>query len=197
MKQLLKNWPVLILIIIGLYLLFSSTFNSCSKDRTEQVITQVSTSTLRDQIKDSVNAVHSREKKQAIDSVNALNKKHDIHLQSEIGDLKAQLKAQEENYFSDTTIQNPKCDSIINTSNNIIHRQDSILLLRSERITNLETKIIIQDTEFKAQETSLNNAYVNIDKLKIELNKQNSWWRRNEKWIYFVACAIGTKLLLK
>jgi hypothetical protein len=55
----------------------------------------------------------------------------------------------------------------------------------------------VLDNRYTQLNLSYSSAKTDISILKEQLASKQTWWSRNQKWIYFVGGAVGTALILK
>lgn len=141
----------------------------------------------------------------------ALEKEKEVgELQNEIDSLKKTSQSAVEDYKRDTT-QIVKCSEAVlqlekyvtvTESQNIVLKD--IVKDKDSAIVGYRTQILRYDQLNKnlreeigiIQTTSLEKDRINIQ-LQKQLRKEQTWWRRNERWIYLGVGAITTGLILK
>lgn len=185
-------------------LFFMGQFDSCSSRRTDGVISQVEINEARRQIADSITAKYTNEMLAKIDSVERFSEKKIKRLKSEYRQLEALIVAQVDGYESDSMYNNPECESVVQRCDSIlalyaeysdtlvatIQEQDDLIAAKNERIAAM-------DNRYNQLNLSYSSAKLDISIIKEQLASKNTWWARNQKWIYFVGGAVGAALILK
>ena len=191
---IVKNWIILLLIAVGVFLMVSGGIGSCKQKKAEQIVTEVNVSTMRQQLTDSILAVQAKKDITLIDSLNTVNDKKLSETRKENKTNEAKLNAKIQAYQSDTTSQTPACDSVISQARIVIDNLKEEVRLVSDINKNLNLKIEIGESELTRTSQSLSLAYASNEKLQKVIYSQNTWWRRNEKYVYYgagVATAIA------
>lgn len=193
MKKILlflnKFWLPILAALIILTLFLSGSFDRCSIRHTEDIIEAVDEASLRRAIIDSMQTVQAKARLAAIDSVKKAASKVIGRQDKQIRSLKDSLGNALTHYDSDTTVQTPTCDSIIDLFGKVVVRQDSTIQQQIIRSTALESEVKITQDLLAGCGTSLGVEKNNVQELKDELRRKMSWWNRNEKWVYFSAGA--------
>lgn len=194
---------VAISVIIGIMLLLFITtkITKCSSDHTGNIITDVERSTIRKHIIDSVLSEQATRDVYTIDSINKIRDKERASLSVEINKekIKTQRLIKERDallngYIADTLSQSDKCNDIIEKDGEIISSQQITIskletdtTILSFYLNDTKKKYFIEvDNHNRTKDINL-ICKQNQELLIKELQKQNTWWRRNEKWIYFGA----------
>lgn len=196
MKFIKKHWAILLLAATVLFLGLSNLIDRHSFDTTGTNIAQVDINTIRSKIIDSMRSIQSVKEIGRLDSINKVHKKEVTVLQKEVRTLKEKL-AQEIVDYTEDTIQSDPCDSIILTSQRIISGLDEEVRIIGAINKNLELKIIVKDSAYVQRTLYLNNVIDANYKLKKEIKRQTTWWKRNDKWFYMASGAILTFLIVK
>ena len=187
MKSL--NTTLLIIFAILLILVVSK------KGETNEIIEQVETSVLKQHLIDSINSVRFKEK----DSIlTAKSNEFDIKYNTLLSKYsKAKKKDSEiiEIYNNNDSLQTDICDTIIKIKDRIINYQDSMIINRDSLNNVKDTLIFEAKLLLSSKDTTIQNLSINNSILIKEIKKDNTWFKRNEKWIYFAGGAIGILLI--
>ena len=166
-------------------------------NKPQPLIIKEDISLIRRQIADSVRAVEYQRAIAQLDSVTQLKEKRITVLQTENRQLRTQLDEKVREYTENITVQTPECDTIIATAHQVIDSLEVEKKHLTEIACNYREMFITADSAFNLQSQSLTNAYANIEAIKAKHAKQNTWYRRNEKWIFLGAGMVGTFLIIK
>lgn len=198
-KGNIKYVVISVVIFITLILFIATKLSKRSDDRTDTLISQVDASIIRAHIIDSLSSILAMNEIQVIDSVNKERNKERVILKDEIQKEKSKslrlIKERDsllEGYLADTLSQSDKCDEIIEKDNEIISSQQ-ITISKLETDTTI-LSFYLRDTEKKYYiEVSNHNRTKDLNELcnkntmilMNNLRSKNTWYKRNEKWIYF------------
>ena len=185
-------------------LFFMGQFDSCSSRRTDGVISQVEINEARRQIADSITAKYQNEMLAKIDSVERFSEKKIKRLKSEYRQLEALIVRQVEGYESDSMYNDPECASVVQRCDSILalyaEYSDTLVSTINEQedlISAKDERIAVMDNRYNQLNLSYSSAKLDISIMKEQLASKNTWWARNQKWIYFVGGAVGAALILK
>lgn len=203
MKKLLTNLGVgTIPCAIFALLFFTGQFDACSDRHTDDVVQQVDINQVKRQVADSITAEWTNRELAKLDSTAGKYKREIKRLKSDYRNLEELIANQVDGIEKDTVPDNcaplvAKYDSALalysqyaDTLKRTIEAQD--LLVQAK-----DSSISIYQQKYRQIETSYNSAKVDIVLLKGELASKSTWWKRNEKWVYFLGGVIGTGFLLK
>lgn len=149
-------------------------------------IQQVDDNVMRREITDSINAIYAEREITKLDSLREEKDSRINRLKKENASLKAIVADRVEVYQADTTQQTPKCDSVISA---YIEYTDTL----QATIRQYDTLSVIQDStisfwmvQTRYADNNYRSATKDIISLQRELAKKNTWWAKNEKWIYLI-----------
>lgn len=185
-------------------LLLLGQFDSCSSRRTDGVISQVEINEAKRQVADSLTAKYTNEMLEKIDSVQRESKARIRQLKSEYIELEELIADQVDGYEFDTARYEPECVSVVHRCDSIlalyaeyadalvatVQEQDDLIRAKDERIT-------VLDNRYTQLNLSYNSAKIDISILKEQLSSKQTWWARNQKWVYFIGGMAGAALILK
>jgi hypothetical protein len=183
-------------------LLTFGTFDSCSERHTVDVIQQVDLNAVKRQVADSITAEWTNRELAKLDSAERKYKRAIRRLNGNIYELEVLIADQVDGIEEDTTR---------NDCAPLVAKYDSALVLYAQYADTLKRTIWVQDgllvvkdstigiwkQKYRQIETSYGASKLDISILKDELASKSTWWKRNEKWIYFIGGVIGTGFLLK
>lgn len=190
--------PCAILVLLFIF----GTFDSCSERHTTDVIQQVDLNEMKRHISDSITAEYTNRELAKLDSASNQSNRVIRRLKSEYRDLEQLIANQVDGIEEDTTRDDcaplvAKYDSALvlyaqyaDTLKRTIGVQDGLLVVKDSTIS-------IYQQKYRQIESSYKSAQQDVLILHNELNKKDTWWKRNEKWIYFIGGVIGTGILLK
>lgn len=190
--------PCAILVLLFIF----GTFDSCSERHTTDVIRQVDLNAMKRHISDSITAEWTNRELAKLDSAANQSSRVIKRLKSQYRDLEQLIANQVDGIGEDTTRDD--CAPLV-------AKYDSALTLYAQYADTLKYTIGVQDgllavkdstigiwrQKYGQIESSYNWAKSDIIVLKDELASKSTWWKRNEKWIYFIGGVIGTGILLK
>lgn len=202
-----NNWSQTLLVIVFLLFIIFGGLDKCSIRHTDNIVDQVEVSQRENFIIDSVNSANSSKVINAIDSINKkrcvevteLNKKisnrDNIIAKQKVG-LDTLLAKFENGDSTQHTL--PACEEIVNIQKNVIKQQDlslkdrsSIILKQDSTIKDGVVKYNLKSEELVRVRDMYKTCDNNTKLLIKELHSKDNWWRRNEKWFYFVGGVIG------
>jgi hypothetical protein len=183
--------------LIALVLILGTccVFLAGNKSQPNEVIIKEDTSLIRAQIADSVRTVEYQRTIAKLDSVTQLKDKRITALQVENRQLRTKLDERVKEYTADITVQTPECDTIIEVTYQLVDSLVTETAQLTEIAYNYKDMFTKADSAFNEQYQSLNNAYAHIETIKAQQAKQNTWYRRNEKWIFLSVGVAGTFLI--
>ena len=209
MKDLIKNWQLISLLLIVVMLLSMIVGSRCSRKQSETGVNQTEQTQERDRLIDSIQSIPINEKIIKIDSANKILSKKVESLKVEKYKLQATIKtlSEENNRLKEIYTQTPtleKCDSVVNSQAETIEVQRDLLTITEqeaqtwcEMYEGSEQQLELKDTLLTKRTDMLNRANVSVDRLQKQLKKENNWFRKNEKWIFFAGGAIITGYILR
>ena len=207
-EYILKNITVFAIGAIVVFLLLSGVIYKCTSKEIDNTIEQVDINSIRRNLIDSMAKLQHQEYISAIDSINTLRTAQIKSISKTVDKLNKenkQLRNELAQLYNDTAVMDlPTCLEITEIQKDIIVNRDSVVDKQDEQIatyqitlTDLNLKYESQLKETVRTQEMYKACGVDNDKLKQRLAKQNTWWRRNEKWMFLGAGIIGTTLLLK
>lgn len=199
-----KRYMGYIFLGIILIIMFSLTLQKCND--TTELIDEIDLNKYRRELLDSIAKVNHDKTIAVIDSLNFIRQteasKYDKKVQTlnkEVSALKSELSKFDEPL---STIE--EClqvvdiqDSIIVKQEIIITKQDSIAVLHKLTISDLNKKFELEQAEKIRINGMYNDCMTDNEKLIKALNKKDTWWVRNEKWVFLGVGIVGTALILK
>lgn len=198
---------VYILGAIILFLTVSAIITKCNDD-IDDTIDQVDINKLRRHLIDSIATESHKRYIVSIDSINALREaqikskdKQILSLDKENKKLRKQL----ENIYNDNdTINLETCLEIVDIQQDIISNRDSVIDIQTGQISlhrltiaDLNIKYDKQLSETNRVKSMYSGCQDDVLLLQKKLEQQNTWWKKNEKWIYLGVGVIGTAILVK
>ena len=197
-----------ILLGIALFLFITVKFDKCSDDDIEDDIEYVDLNIFRQHIIDSIATEMHLKYISAIDSVEFLRSKDRarlnrsiINLDKENKELRQEIK---DLLAGEDTMDIEMCIELVDIQQEIIFNRDIVIEKKDSVISNYKLTVEGLNSKYNSQykETlrllgANDMCQGNIKILTNRLEKQNTWWKRNEKWFYFGAGVIGTGLILK
>ena len=207
-EYIFKHITVFALVAIVIFLLLSGAISRCSSKQIDDTIEQVDINSLRRNLIDSMAKLQHQEYISAIDSINSLRtaqiksiSKTVDKLNNENKDLRNELAQ----LYNDTAVMDlPTCLEITEIQRDIIVNRDSVVDHQIKQITTYQMTLTDLNLKYESQlketvrkQEMYNGCMADSEKLKKQLAKQNTWWKRNEKWMFLGAGIIGTTLLLK
>lgn len=210
MNFIKKNWLPILIGAVVLTVLISLLISSHNQRRIERDLYNTEVNTIRRNLIDSIAKVQAKKDIQLIDSLNSIRdterkekEKKVLTLLSENKELKKQLRDVYDE-FSDNIDDIVTCKRVVDVQKNVILNQDTIITVRGEQIdsykltlTDLNRKYDVQLKETQRTKTMYDECQSDVSTLTKRLEKQTSWWRKNEKWLFLCAGAIGGILIVK
>ena len=207
MKTVKVSFILIVIIAISLFSIFQVE-NYISKQQNNQV-QQVDISQLRQHITDSI-----RQHNDSIVTARIDSTRNYYHVQASFGELSYSRLLKENRKLS------VKADTLQEyyNANHTITSCDSLQALRYMQIKKLEAtidtlevnkdryrlsdslctvKCNILSTSLENSRKDMQNANYNIDQLQRNIKKNNSWWKRNERWFYAVGGAVISGLVIR
>lgn len=203
MKKLLTNLGVgTIPCAIFALLFFTGQFDACSDRHTDDVVQQVDINQVKRQVADSITAEWTNRELVKLDSVEGKYERKIRRLNGNIYELECLINIQVEGIEDDTTRNDcaplaAKYDSALALYSQYADTLKQTIATQDDLITVKDSTISIYQQKYNQLDVSYNSANLDIISLKGELASKSTWWKRNEKWIYFVGGVIGTGFLLK
>ena len=205
-----KNWLLLLIGAVVLTVLISLLISSHNQRRIERDLYNTEVNTIRRNLIDSIAKVQAKKDISLIDSLNSIRdterkekEKKVLTLLSENKELKKQLRDVYDE-FSDNIDDIVTCKRVVDVQKDVILNQDTIITIRGEQIdsykltlNDLNRKYDVQLKETLRTKTMYDGCQADVATLTNRLNKQPTWWRKNEKWIFLGAGALGGILIAK
>ena len=205
-----KNWLLLLIGAVVLTVLISLLISSHNQRRIEKDLYNTEVNTIRRNLIDSIAKVQAKKDISLIDSLNSIRdterkekEKKVLTLLSENKELKKQLRDVYDE-FSDNIDDIVTCKRVVDVQKDVILNQDTIITIRGEQIdsykltlNDLNRKYDVQLKETLRTKTMYDGCQADVATLTNRLNKQPTWWRKNEKWIFLGAGALGGILIAK
>jgi len=177
------------------FLVFINKFESCSRKKTETTVKKVNISLLRANLIDSLNDVHLKEKDSILKAKTNEFEARYKQLNDENKKLSKKYNELLSEYDSTPEIQTEICDKIVKSANNVIESQKEIIQNRDSLIEIKDTLIFdYKNTIFSKNEMLEKYSDYNLI-LEQRIKRQNNWWNRNKKWIYFGIGVVSGSLL--
>ena len=206
---IVKNWLTIVIVAILLFVSISGFVSKCNSDRISNEIHQVEINTIRRNTIDSMAREQAKRDIHLLDSINALREKERIKNDKKIASLekandklKKDLQIAYQEFEDSATLE--QCNNVVDIQKELILNQDTIItektmIIDSYKLTlsDMNKKYEIQVQETNRKEDMYNGCQKDLGIMTDELNRQNTWWKRNEKWIYLGAGALGTFLIIK
>ncbi len=210
MNFIKKNWLLILIATVVLTVLISLLISSHNQRRIERDLYNTEVNSIRRNLIDSIANVQAKKDIQLIDSLNSIRdterKEKDkkvLALLSENKELKKQLRDVYDE-FSDNIDDIVTCKRVVEVQKDVILNQDTIITIRGEQIdsykltlTDMNKKYDVQLKETQRTKTMYDGCQGDVATLTNRLNKQTTWWRKNEKWLFLGAGALGGILLVK
>ena len=164
--------------------------DGCSKKHVESVVDNSEIIELRQHLIDSIRKISDKEKLAVIDSIRLVDKKTASRLKVKIGKLETELQSRIDSFNQDTTGMGDEFDYRMSQARSIIEDcqtvNDSLhLALRAQESLTLATarSDSIHVRWYEQEKSDHATSDDNIRKLKAEIQSQNTWWKRNGKWV--------------
>jgi hypothetical protein len=187
----------LVIIVILASLFIAGVFDSCSDRKTETTLTQVELNrALRNQA-DSLQIEYAKLEREKIAFVQRAADGRIKTLKKENGRLKRLIDDQVGYYESDTVFQTETCDSIIQLYSQYSDSLRSEIVQHEAKFAATDSLLILERSESARYKSMYEWSESDNLKLAEQLARKNTWWRRNEKWVYFGVGFVSSKLLLK
>lgn len=193
---------------IVVFLLLSGVISKCTSKQIDNAIEQVDINTIRRHLIDSMAVLQHHEYISAIDSINSLRTAQIKSISKTVDKLNKEnkeLRNELAQLYNDTAVMDlPTCIGITEIQRDIIVNRDSVvdhqvkeIVTYQMTLTDLNLKYESQLKETVRTQGMYKGCEADNDLLIKKLAKQNTWWKRNEKWMFLGAGIIGTTLLLK
>ena len=210
MKNFIKIWwKELIFAVLALVIGFFVIGDRCSGKKAEVVVEQTDIRQLRDHLVDSVQSLAIAKQLLIEDSIAGYYKQRlqqkDKYITAgkiEINRLSKHIEKLMVDYNNNPTID--KCDSAlkyqakqIDVQQLVIDSLDAEAQDWCELSESYARTIVMKDTLLNNKTADLLRANNNINQLQKQIKRDNNWWKRNEKWFFLGAGAVGMGLILK
>ena len=210
MKNFLKIWwKELIFAVIALVVGIFIIGDSCYEHKAETVVEQTDILQLRDHLVDNIRSLAIAKQLLIEDSIAGYYKQRlqqkDQSISAgkkEINRLSKRIETLIVDYNDNPTLD--KCDSAlkyqakqIDVQQAVIDSLDAEAQEWCELSESYERTIILKDTLLNNKTADLLRANNNINQLQKQIKRDNNWWKRNEKWFFLGAGAVGMGLILK
>ena len=210
MNYIKKNWILILVGAVILTVLISLLVSSHNQRKIEKDLYNIEVNTIRRNLIDSIAKVQAKKDISLIDSLNSIRdterkekEKKVLTLLTENKELKKQLRDVYDE-FSNNIDDIVTCKRVVEVQKDVILNQDTIITIRGEQIdsykltlTDMNKKYDVQLKETLRTKTMYDGCQGDVATLTNRLNKQTTWWRKNEKWIFLGAGAIGGILIAK
>jgi hypothetical protein len=206
---IVKNWLTIVIVAILLFISISGMISKCNSDRISNSIHQVEINTAIRNTIDSVAREQAKRDIHLLDSINAVREKERIKNDKKIASLekdniklKKDLQVAYQEFEDSATLE--QCKNVVTIQKDLILNQDTLIKEKSVKIdsykltlSDMNKKYDIQVQETNRKDDMYNGCQKDLGVMTEELNRQNTWWKRNEKWVYLGAGALGTFLIIK
>lgn len=205
-----KNWIYILITLVGLTIIISMLISSYNQRRIERDLYNVELNSIRLNLIDSIAKVQSKKDIHLIDSLNSIReadrKNKDTKVLILIAENKELKKKLENAYgeFSNNVDDVAKCKDVIDIQKDIILNQDTIIIVRENQIysyklslADLNKKYDVQLKETQRTKIMYDNCQDNITIIAKRLEKQTTWWKKNDKWVFLGAGLIGGIIIMK
>lgn len=205
-----KNWIYILIALIGLTIIISMLISSYNQRRIERDLYNVELNSIRLNLIDSIAKVQSKKDIHLIDSLNSIReadrKNKDTKVLILIAENKELKKKLENAYgeFSNNVDDVAKCKDVVDIQKDIILNQDTIIIVRENQIysyklslADLNKKYDVQLKETQRNKIMYDNCQDNITIIAKRLEKQTTWWKKNDKWVFLGAGLIGGIIIMK
>lgn len=210
MKREIKYGIISAIITIALFLFITTKLKKCNREDVSNTITEMEYSTIKAEIIDSMLSVQAKRDVFVIDSTNNERSKEIQKNKIELSLKDKKLKKYElernellASYKKDTTLQTEECNEIIAKDNEVIETQKEVITLLKEDTTLLSLSLNDQKKKYYIELENHNRTLdlYNYSKSKNEelenmLKKNNTWFKRNESWLYFISGSITTTITI-
>lgn len=210
MKREIKYGIISAIITIALFLFITTKLKKCNREDVSNTITEMEYSTRKAEIIDSMLSVQAKRDVFVIDSTNNERSKEIQKNKIELSLKDKKLKKYElernellASYKKDTTLQTEECNEIIAKDNEVIETQKEVITLLKADTTLLSLTLNDQKKKYYIELENHNRTLdlYNYSKSKNEelanmLKKNNTWFKRNESWLYFISGSIATTVTI-
>lgn len=210
MKREIKYGIISAIITIALFLFITTKLKKCNREDVSNTITEMERSTIKAEIIDSMLSVQAKRDVFVIDSTNNERSKEIQKNKIELSLKDKKLKKYElernellASYKKDTTLQTEECNEIIAKDNEVIETQKEVITLLKSDTTLLSLSLNDQKKKYYIELENHNRTLdlYNYSKSKNEelenmLKKNNTWFKRNESWLYFISGSIITTITI-
>ena len=210
MKKISKYGIISAVIAIALFLFITTVLNKCKTDDISGVVTEIDISTIRAKIIDSMLLEQAKRDIYVIDSTNNERSKEIQKNKIELSVKDKKLKKYElernellTSYKKDTTKQTVECNEIIAKDIEVITTQKEVItLLKSDTallslsLNDQKKKYYIEVDSHSRTLNLYNDSKTKNEELLNLLKKDNTWFKRNERWLYFFSGSLLTTITL-
>lgn len=210
MKKISKYGIISAVIAIALFLFITTVLNKCKTDDISGVVTEIDISTIRARIIDSMLLEQAKRDIYVIDSTNNERSKEIQKNKIELSVKDKKLKKYElernemlTSYKKDTTKQTVECNEIIAKDIEVITTQKEVItLLKSDTallslsLNDQKKKYYIEVDSHSRTLNLYNDSKTKNEELLNLLKKDNTWFKRNERWLYFFSGSLLTTITL-
>jgi hypothetical protein len=204
-----KHYITIIIVSVLTFIAISSTVSKCTFERIAEDLRQTELNTLRRSLTDSLKQEQAKKEILLIDSLNAIREaeravsnKKVVQLLLDNNKLKTELKKAYDNLKDSSTIEN--CLDVVEIQKEVINKQDTIINVQSNQVESykltvkdLNDKYDIQYKETLRTRMMYNDCQNDVEILVKRLEKQNTWYKKNEKWIYLGIGVVTTLIITK
>lgn len=185
MKTKIVSWLIGFVIGIGIGYYVD---HKQSKDVT---LPAVELSLMKAHVIDSMNDVATARQMKAIDSTLAVKSATSEHRKRYIAKQRTVVNDAVAEYRADSAAQSEKCDSAL-TAYYLLTDSLTAQVNDLESVRRLQSeKIVLLSAQVDSKNNVIDNANRNIDVMRRELARNNTWWNRNKKWFYVVGGAVA------
>jgi hypothetical protein len=204
-----KHYITIIIVSVLTFIAISSTVSKCTFERIAEDLRQTELNTLRRSLTDSLKQEQAKKEILLIDSLNAIREaeravsnKKVVQLLLDNNKLKTELKKAYDNLKDSSTLEN--CLDVVEIQKEVINKQDTIINVQSNQVESykltvkdLNDKYDIQYKETLRTRMMYNDCQNDVEILVKRLEKQNTWYKKNEKWIYLGIGVVTTLIITK
>lgn len=199
-----KYWLVVIFVAAGLFFFLSGWFDSCSFSRSEAVIEAVDEAKLRRHLIDSITTVNAATELRRIDSVQKAGQNKVAALKKQISKLENERDGLIADFVADTSAQPDDCAPIIALADSALKKSVQVADSLKAQVTiqeDLTKKEQEKAQQFRAlylfERNNYESSEADVERLKKQLAKEMTWWRKNEKWFFAGGAAALMFLIAK
>lgn len=185
-------------------LFFTGLIDSCSDRKTTTALNQIEVNEAKRHVADSITTELTNRRLESLDSLAKKDGKKIASLTRYARDLESLIDKQVEGYQGDTLRSESecaplvaKCDSALTLYAAYADTLKKTIVTQSELLAIKDSAISTYQQKYTQLNASYNSAKTDISILKDELSSKTTWWKRNEKWIYFIGGILTIKLIAK